>query len=355
LQMELRKFQASSLQGALESVKRELGSDAIVVETHKHESLEGVAPSPVFEVTARPNGNSDVSDLQRLTQELSNLRHIVEGLQLGHDELRTTRDLPILEDSSLYDVFYDLILQGVEKSLIAKVIAKISTNKTASLNLQQRALECLLDHVELKSIYSGMSTAGSGPTVFSFIGTTGVGKTTTVAKIAARALDRKIRVGLISLQMGESSAFDQLAAIARLLNVPFRSVRSKEDLEISLRDFHTYDVILLDTSGLIYRNPESMEQLRGILSAVPRLKTLFLMSATTRDSEMVQMARRHQVLNPAGIIFTKIDEASFYGMMVSLPYRVGLPLFGYTTGQNIPGDYQEASRSALIDLLSGSC
>ncbi|MBU6375976.1 MAG: hypothetical protein KGQ59_08280, partial [Bdellovibrionales bacterium] len=173
----------------------------------------------------------------------------------------------------------------------------------------------------------------------------------TLAKIAAQAMRRGLRVGLINLDHVKASAFDQLATFSRVLNVPFRSAQSVDDLTFAIRDFQALDLILVDTTGRSQRDPSSLREIQSMLETIPTMKTLLVLSATTRDAELYDMASRFAVFRPQGLVFSKLDETTLYGVLYNVPQKVRLPLLYLTTGQKVPEDIEEASKDRVAALV----
>jgi flagellar biosynthesis protein FlhF len=193
---------------------------------------------------------------------------------------------------------------------------------------------------------------GGKPAIIALVGPTGVGKTTTVAKLASEAaLRRNLRVGLVNLDSYKVAAFDQLGTYAKILNVPFRSVASKEDLAVAMQDFQSLDLVIVDTTGRSQRDPDSLRELQELLVALPDARTHLVLSATTRDMELYDMANRFSAFRPRGIIMSKLDEATIYGAIYNVSQKIKLPLAYFTTGQRVPEDIEEATRERLASLI----
>lgn len=184
------------------------------------------------------------------------------------------------------------------------------------------------------------------------IGPTGVGKTTTVAKIASEAILRRgCKVGLINLDSYKVAAFDQLGTYSKILNVPFRSTATSEELASALRDFQGLDLVIIDTTGRSQRDPESLGEMQAMLRDIPDLSTYMVLSVTTRDSELYDMASRFSMFHPRGLIVSKLDEATIYGAIYNLFQKVKIPLAYFTTGQRVPEDIEEATPERVAALI----
>jgi flagellar biosynthesis protein FlhF len=188
--------------------------------------------------------------------------------------------------------------------------------------------------------------------VIALVGPTGVGKTTTVAKMASEALlKRNLKVGLINLDSYKVAAFDQLGTYAKILNVPFRSAASADELRAAVQDFHGLDLVLVDTTGRSQRDPASLREMQELLKSVPTLRTQLVLAVATRDNELYDQASRFGVFRPQGVVFSKLDEATLYGSIYNVSQKTKLPLLYFTTGQRVPEDIEEATRERVAALI----
>ncbi len=259
---------------------------------------------------------------------------------------------------ALQDIFEQLVMNGVDKryalSLLKKVAFDLGEDRSRSAEsvLDQLANE-IMTSTEVSSPLADLGPAeGRGPVVIALLGPTGVGKTTTAAKLASEALlKRNLRVGLINLDSYKVAAFDQLGTYAKILNVPFRSAGSAEDFKAAMKDFQALDVVFVDTTGRSQRDPESLQQMQNLLSAVPGIRSLLVLSVTTRDAELYDMATRFSVFRPQGIVMSKLDEATIYGAIYNVSQKVKLPLLYFTTGQRVPEDIEESTRERVAALI----
>ena len=145
----------------------------------------------------------------------------------------------------------------------------------ANLDAARRALE---------EAARGGAQLAALPECFCLMGRNGVGKTTTIAKIASLGiLEKRLRVGLINLDSYKVAAADQLATYAKIMNVPFRSVTNRDELQQAVYDFASLDLVLIDTTGRSQKDQESLLQLRHMLAAIDGVQTALLISATTKD------------------------------------------------------------------------
>ena len=188
--------------------------------------------------------------------------------------------------------------------------------------------------------------------VAALVGPTGVGKTTTIAKLAAYAkLELKQRVALLTLDTFRMAAVDQLQQYAQILQVPLHVALTVEDLRSALRFYQDRTLVLIDTPGHSPKDTEVLGQLRHLLDELPEVETHLVLSATTKPRDMADIAQRFEPLKPGRLIFTKLDETSTYGPILSTLVRVKKPLSYLGTGQEVPQDLELATSRRVADLI----
>lgn len=317
---------------------------------HQAQGLQSPSPMPAQKANLGMTVEEEMGHLKRMIEELKTTQELPAGA-MGGGSLTP----------ALQDAFEQLVLNGIDKryalSLAKKVGFELGAERAQSPDdvLDQLAAE-IMSSTEVLSPLSGIEpgarASGQGPAVIALVGPTGVGKTTTVAKIASEALlKRNLKVGLINLDSYKIAAFDQLATYAKILNVPFRSAQSAEDLRAAIQDFRSLDVVLVDTTGRSQRDPKSLKEMEQLLQSVPGLRSQLVLSATTRDAELYDMANRFLSFRPQGIIFSKLDEATIYGAVYNVSQKSKLPLLYFTTGQRVPEDIEEATGERVAALI----
>jgi flagellar biosynthesis protein FlhF len=188
--------------------------------------------------------------------------------------------------------------------------------------------------------------------VAALVGPTGVGKTTTVAKLAAYAqLHLKQKVALLTLDTYRMAAVDQLQQYAQILQVPLHVALTVEDLRSALRFYQDRALVLIDTPGHSPKDTETLNQLRGLLDELPEVETHLVLSATTKPRDLTEIATRYEPLHPTRLLFTKLDETSTYGPILSTLARVKKPLSYLGTGQEVPEALELATSRRVADLI----
>lgn len=186
-------------------------------------------------------------------------------------------------------------------------------------------------------------------------GPTGVGKTTTIAKIAAEQLFRNQRkVGFITSDTYRISAVEQLRTYASILNVPMEVVQSPGDMQRALQKLQDCDLILMDTAGRNYRNELLVSELQSLFSHSDQSETYLVLSLTSKSSDMIEIADHFNKYALDKVIFTKMDETGSYGALFNLLDAHNLRLSYMTNGQNVPDDLLLADAERLSQLLLGA-
>lgn len=295
---------------------------------------------------------NDDATIAHLRYELGELKTLITNLVTQSSELR--------EDDfheNLIAIYQQLCFNGIEekfaKRLIREVNRKIPKKEVDNYSYVKVYVARMFMQVLSIHAVAKRSDRSADPKILTFLGPTGVGKTTTLAKIAGR---RKIEnpnaeIGLITIDTYRIAAVQQLKEYARIIKVPIRVVADKKQLDQTLVDFRNKDLILIDSAGRSQRDEMQMSELREFLAGYNRFTNMLVLSATTKDNDLVEITKRFSTIGVGGVIFTKLDESTSYGSIFNHAIRFKLPIAYLTTGQNVPEDIENASRERLIDLL----
>ncbi len=306
------------------------------------------------------------SEVQRLRVMIEDLRRDSGG---GTQQTERMPDAAPFASLALEEAYNLLTLNGMERRLAYRLVkgaeAALSKGDPSQIQLKQNDKESVLDHTAAEiirsthvvSILDGIPSRKdrpelTAPQVISFIGPTGVGKTTTLAKVASQAiLNRGLKVGLINLDTYKVAAVDQLATYAQILQTPFRSVSNAEELNLALKDLRNLDLILIDTTGRSQKDDESLAAAEKLLNEIPNLRSQLVLSSTTRDQELYDVGHRFARFRPEALILSKLDEASVFGAIYNVSQRLKLPISYFTTGQRVPEDIEVATEERVTALV----
>ena len=204
---------------------------------------------------------------------------------------------------------------------------------------------------------SGISPANSGPKVVFYVGPTGVGKTTTIAKIASKfSVEDKKKVALLTADTYRIAAAEQLRTYANILEVPFRVIYTVEEIETALRDFKDFDYIFVDTAGHSHQNRAQKDNMNSFVHCLDGLveKEVYLVvSATTKYRDLISIADSYKEMADFKLIFTKLDETTALGNLLNLKLYTGAELSYVTCGQNVPDDIVNFNPQKTVKQLLG--
>jgi len=205
------------------------------------------------------------------------------------------------------------------------------------------------------SVASPLERSEKRARVMALVGPTGVGKTTTVAKLAGnlRADNPKARVALLTLDTYRVGAVEHLRAYGEMLKSPVSVASTAAELESLVRRHLDSDLILIDTAGGNPRDERLMSELRSLICPNPLIETHLCLSATTKERDLREIADRFSCLSIEKLIFTKIDETSSGGPLYNHLAQSGTPLAHITTGQRVPEDIEVASKDRLCRWVLG--
>ena len=196
---------------------------------------------------------------------------------------------------------------------------------------------------------------GAGPRVVICIGPTGVGKTTTLAKIAANyTLNHKKQVGFITADTYMIAAVEQLKTYAEILGLPVSVIYSTSEVREAIENYSDKDLILIDTAGRSYKNKSQFEELKALIAASNADEVYLVLSMTTSSRNCREILNNFRFLRNYKIIFTKIDEAPSAGVILNSRYITGRNLSYITTGQSVPDDIEVANIDRLTKFFLGS-
>ena len=254
------------------------------------------------------------------------------------------------------EIYLQLIGNDVEPLIAQEIIRSVNDavpeeekNNASIVN------EYLKRHLKRLFKVSGeIELTPGSPKIVAFVGPTGVGKTTTIAKLATRyALSRKKKVGLITADTYRIAAVEQLKVYGDILDVPVKVVYNNEDMRTALDFFSDRDLVLIDTAGRSHRNADKLKELKDILNVHFPLEIFLVLNTNTRFREMSDIAERFRMLSFSHIIFTKLDEAATYGNILNVIARLNLGISYLCYGQSVPDEIHPATYGLLTDLTLG--
>jgi len=263
---------------------------------------------------------------------------------------------PISSDSlpsDFLDVYNSLLDNDFDREIAANVTMAAYKQKkkdpSAILSARQFVRETIKDSL----LVSGPVQLNRKKTkIMAVFGPTGVGKTTTIAKLAAYStLNLQMKVALITMDTFRLAAVEQLSKFAEILDAPINIALNAVDLHNAINFHKDRSLILIDTPGLSHRDSEKMNELMSLMEKEDNIEKHLAISVTTKQKDIEEIIDKFSIFNPSNIIFTKIDESSTYGNIYNQMVKSGIPISYMTNGQNVPDDIEIARRDALTNLL----
>jgi flagellar biosynthesis protein FlhF len=395
--MHLRTFSAGTMAEALYQVKSAMGSDAVILHTRTYWRRRwlGLRRVEVVEITAgaglqisrggarklvtrqaqtaqpataavaktqptAPAASQHLLQTQAasnavilgLSQDLGTLKTMVLDL-VKQGRAHNTPQVP----EELFEYYVNLIQNQVAEELAEEVIKNIQT----TLRPDQRKNADVIREKLAEQLEKMMPVAGpilrckaSGPHVVALIGPTGVGKTTTVAKLAANLkLRENRRVGLITIDTYRIGAVDQLKKYADILGSPLRVVTTPQELRDAIKAMNDCEYVLIDTAGRSPADTLKLHELKNFLT-VAQPDEVHLVLSTTASQECIELAiARFSEVRVDKIIFTKLDEAVHVGVILNVIRKVKKSLSYITTGQDVPDDIEVGKPRKLAQRILG--
>lgn len=384
--MHVKTYRARSLQEALQLVRHELGSKAAVLHTREVTSarwLRWLGRPRWIEVTASAsvhvpsrlaprNNHTDLArgtaaasaagiDLQQAEQfvsaqevrsQLADLQSLVEGL------CRRTAGSARHELSDvLFRQFTELLDADVPEELARELIDRLRVEATplelADPHLLRSRLGVMLE-AQIATAAPIELTPGRRHLV-ALVGPTGVGKTTTIAKLAANyRLQQRKRVGLITVDTYRIAAVEQLRTYADIIDLPMEVVATGQEMREALARLADLDLVLMDTAGRSPKDELRIAELSALLGEARPDEVHLVLSGTSSAASLTQAASRFAAAGTTALVLTKLDEAASLGNLLPLVRASQLPLSYVTHGQKVPDDIEAADPRKLARQVLGS-
>ncbi len=358
--MQVKTFRASTMDRALARVKKELGPDAIILSSRQAPSGSADAG---FEVVAAMDTRTDTApadasapaprecasaEMQNDIQEIKSFLSLLISSKNHFVDLQTNQPLA--------DLYHSLLVRGFDEKQLYILLNRAASDLNGGAGDPRRVLEAFckqfIGKVRFSKPFRNIAASSASGAVFTFVGPTGVGKTTTLAKLAAYLkIKRRLDVGIISLDTYRIGAVDQLQTYANILEIPFSVAQSKEEFTRASREFSHFDAILVDTTGRNFLNREHVRHFGSIFEDGNNTSHFLVLSATAKDEDLRQTISHFRDMNIHSLIFTKLDETIHHGCMLNQLLRFDHPLAYMGTGQRVPEDIEPATQKRILSFL----
>lgn len=308
---------------------------------HETEQKDEVQDMAQFGNASTASNPEDTEKIQKLEDELAQMKAMLAQV-MGKEQPK-----------GQVSIQEALRLQEVDEEVIKNMAASVPAGDTLLDRLDAKAPDVLADYLGKTMNFSeGITLNKHGVRIVALIGATGVGKTTTLAKIAARyVLEKNIKAALITADTYRISAVDQLKTYSDIISLPLEIVYTPDELKVAIHKHRDKDLILIDTAGRSQHNDYQMKELQDFLAVNSHIERHLVMSATTKNRDAAEILDKFSVCNPDRVIFTKTDETSSVGLIVNLLAQKEIALSFLTNGQSVPDDIVPATPRRLAELL----
>ncbi|HBL44840.1 flagellar biosynthesis protein FlhF [Gimesia sp.] len=288
---------------------------------------------------------------EEFTEKLNAIQEMLESLDRRTRSHRSS-DVP----SELFHIYTDLIEAEVDESIAHDLITRLKEHASHEQLKDSAASKSLLAAlIESQLVCSQPIRPVPGQRkVVALVGPTGVGKTTTIAKLAANfRLRDNIKMGLVTVDTYRIAAVEQLRTYAEIIDLPMQVVSTPKEMQQALDEMVGLDLVLIDTAGRSPSDDLKIQELERLFREVPIDEVSLVMSMTSSVKTLEAIAQRFQVARPTSMILTKLDEAPVMGSLLTLSQNVKLPVRYLTTGQDVPDDIEPANAARMARLILG--
>ncbi len=404
--MIIKKFQGKTEEEAMEMAKKELGNSVVLmnVKQVKKKGLFSIFKPQMIEVTVALE-EEPVDQSANLRSAVAAVSEIARSQMNEPEPAKAEKKEPVVkaepkpeekpaekkDDSVIEEKLNTMIQNMLEKQIVQKEetqeseknenveFFKLLYNVMMENELNEKYANQLIDDLDrtmkpnmpidfiLSNVYQKMvlkfgksctiTPAKQGPKVVYFIGPTGVGKTTTIAKLASKlSVEQKKKIALLTADTYRIAAAEQLRTYASILEVPFRVIYTAPEIQNAITDFKDYDYILIDTAGHSHNNVELRENMKDMINALDfgvEKEVYLVVSATTKYRDLISIADSYKEITDYNLIFTKLDETTTLGNLLNLKLYTGAAMSYVTCGQNVPDDIADFNAQETVKLLLG--
>ena len=412
ISMIIKKFTGKTEAEATEAAKKELGSTLVIMNVREVKrkglfafmlpkqievtaALEEEAPArPQYGSILRTAADKEIrteqqnllakNSTENIEKKLDSLQTLLESQlnnrQSEKEESAKTQDVPDAEEKEnkpqdmaagekkeeeknpeqdkFIRLLYNKMLDNeMDEKYVNSILEDASKTKKADL-----PFDYLLANIYQKMVLKfgkseGITPSEKGPRIVLFIGPTGVGKTTTIAKLAGRyCVEEKKKVALLTADTYRIAAAEQLRTYANILETPFRIIYTPEELQAAVEDYWDCDYIFIDTAGRSHQNTDQLEKMKEMVAALKRpesYQVFLVLSATTKYRDLQKIADCYGKIADFELIFTKLDETEAVGNLLNMKLYTDAPIAYVTCGQNVPDDMEAFDPQKTVKQILG--
>ena len=357
----VRTFRGPDPKSALDAVKASLGEEAIILNTREVGGLWGRREIEITAIRSNGERETEVAPKRRnsfdLEAEVAALKRIVDDLRnevrgTGKAEPRSMAVRPEPQGPTPASKLQQrLIDRGVEPGISAELVKE--TFRSATGTGEKEVLLSLRQSIRTRLQPSRPPWEGEGRRLLALVGPTGAGKTTTIAKIAARALlDSRLKVSLVTVDTYRIGASEHIQRYGEIMNVPTHVARDEAGLREAIFRSGDAHVVLIDTAGR--SDAAALQAQAQLLRKVEGVECHLVLPATSGAREIRAAAKRFQCYTPSRLIISKLDESDGPGCMLSATAEINTAISCMTDGQRVPEDIHPSTHQSLCDRLLGN-
>lgn len=381
--MLVKKYIVKNMSEAMTRIRYDLGNEAIIISQRKirKPGFKGLFSKKIFEVTAAVDNNKPQKENkdQAVRQSIDAIKNLMnkEGSNSKTYDAATIVEKEIVPVKERLSSNESLILEEMKsmKTLIGKMAENSPLNKIQKsdeiINLEYNDVDeetinnlikyndINIENIEKEELIKALTSyvsisADFKGRVIVLVGPTGVGKTTTLAKLAGKlALIEKKKVGLITIDTYRIGAVEQLKTYSEIMNIPFKVVFSIKEMDEVIESMSDFDYILVDTTGRSSKNRMQISELRAYLDKINSQDIYLVMSGCTKNKDIETIVEGYSELKFNSVIITKLDETSTYGGILNILDKTKKPIRFVTTGQSVPDDIKVPTKKELVNLILG--
>jgi flagellar biosynthesis protein FlhF len=360
--MKVKRYVGPSVEDALNRVREEMGAEAIILNKRKIKPGKGITKlfkKSVYEIVAavdeydRNKKGFNIkldNSYQMLEEKVDSLKESIETIinKIHHDN--SDKKLP-----EIFVPYYNVMKENDVDAEIAENILESVKNKLNLNTTYDQEYIYFKFKQEISSRINRVKTielTEGRPSIAVFVGPTGVGKTTTLAKLTAQyALMMKKDVGIITCDTYRIAAVEQLKTYCEIMDVPVKVVYQPRDIMEAMEGYRGKDLILVDTAGRSHRDKMRLVELQNLLKNLGQQQIFLVISATTNYKNCLDILESYSFLEDYRVLITKIDENVTNGIILNLALKSGRPLSYITTGQNVPDDIEKVDGERVASLI----
>jgi len=369
--MKVKRYIGNTAHEIMQKVKEDLGADAVIINTRSFrrkgwfkwfsrpmveivaavDEQTKVYDSQIFPTGSGFLGKQNASDVtfQRLENRLEDMNSLLKNLI----EAKSIEEKKQRFASAEVEYFYNQLLENdVHVNVVEMLIEKATELHENTQNSFEESLKLLILSILGKP--QPISEISKERKVIVFIGPTGVGKTTTLAKLAAiLSLKKDKKVALITADTYRIAAADQLRIYSDILGIPLTVIYSTRDIKSALNIYSDKDIVLIDTAGKNINDVSHHEEIEELVKESGATEIYITIASNISYLGYMQIVEKYKFLHDYKLIFTKMDEATAYGIILNLSCLAGKPISYITTGQSVPDDIELFDPEKIVKVLMG--